>query len=121
MAAARWPEMVSEFRASKAQATSKRFYSFRPIDGITIQNRSMRGTPACLTGCAATSATQSIEHQFRQAIDSEKRLCASITGPISTVTTTPFSTMTRPPITVYRAFCGAQNRVAATGSFRAPA
>ncbi len=40
---------------------------------------------------------------------------ASITGAISTVVTCPFSTTTRPSITVYRAFCGAQNRVAATG------
>ena len=64
---------------------------------------------------------RTIERRFRYASDNEKRLCASITGPMSKVTTTPFSTITRPLITVYRAFCGAQKSVAATGSFKAPA
>ena len=44
------------------------------------------------------------------------RLCSSTTGSMSTVTTRPFSTTIRPLTTVYRALCGAQNTVAATGS-----
>jgi len=40
--------------------------------------------------------------------------------PMSMVTTSPLSTISRPPTTVWRAEVGAQNTMAATGSLKPP-